>query len=337
VRLSVVCRGLAGLTTVVAALLSGLAADAGNPNCPPPVINGTTPKNWSCPTGTQSQVRGNPNCPPPVINGIVPKNWSCPTGTQAVTPRLPAQNPDRTLFGSERCVSLPAAKNRLLATMHDVAAIVFENYQRKPILIARIGNLQNAYLVALSGTEPLKIGQSTHLPQDVLTSINVQDEFSRNVVQAMLAYRDGAGVPQGARIILAGHSLGGMVAQNLAANIDFATNWPPQRVLTLGSPKTVNEPRGTAVRRFATIGDPVPYLSPAAYSGVRFEVGNQTWIANGLPSGNLNPIAPHMVYDTVDGLGDYDAFGEPLINASRGQSLVLDQGSLENCIVQPLN
>ena len=38
----------------------------GNPDCPPPVINGITPKNWSCKTGTQG-VQGNPYCPPPVI------------------------------------------------------------------------------------------------------------------------------------------------------------------------------------------------------------------------------------------------------------------------------
>ena len=57
----------------------------GNPDCPPPVINGITPKNWSCRTGTQG-VQGNPNCPPPVIiiNGIptTPRNWSCPGATQ---------------------------------------------------------------------------------------------------------------------------------------------------------------------------------------------------------------------------------------------------------------
>jgi hypothetical protein len=35
----------------------------------------------SNPTGTQG-IEGNPNCPPPVIGGITPKNWSCPTGTQ---------------------------------------------------------------------------------------------------------------------------------------------------------------------------------------------------------------------------------------------------------------
>ena len=36
--------------------------------------------NSSARTGTQTNVDGNPNCPPPVINGITPKNWSCKTG-----------------------------------------------------------------------------------------------------------------------------------------------------------------------------------------------------------------------------------------------------------------
>jgi hypothetical protein len=34
----------------------------------------------SAPTGTEVYNGGNPNCPPPVINGITPKNWSCKTG-----------------------------------------------------------------------------------------------------------------------------------------------------------------------------------------------------------------------------------------------------------------
>ncbi len=55
-----------------------------NPGCQPPVINGITPKNWSCRTGTQG-AQGDPNCSPPVeiINGqpVTPRNWSCPGGT----------------------------------------------------------------------------------------------------------------------------------------------------------------------------------------------------------------------------------------------------------------
>jgi hypothetical protein len=70
------------------AYISEATADQaqGNPDCPPPVINGITPSNWSCRTGTQG-VQDNPNCPPPVIilNGqpTTPRNWSCPVGTPA--------------------------------------------------------------------------------------------------------------------------------------------------------------------------------------------------------------------------------------------------------------
>lgn len=42
-------------------------------------FNARSGGNSSAPTGTQGVV-GNPNCPPPVINGITPKNWSCKTG-----------------------------------------------------------------------------------------------------------------------------------------------------------------------------------------------------------------------------------------------------------------
>lgn len=45
----------------------------------------------SRPTDTQSGTRGDPNrCPPPVVGGVVPKNWSCPTKPQVV-PRQPAR------------------------------------------------------------------------------------------------------------------------------------------------------------------------------------------------------------------------------------------------------
>ena len=83
----------------------------GNPDCPPPVVNGITPKNWSCKTGTQG-VQGNPNCPPPVIiiNGqpTTPRNWSCPGGTPAARntpngPRDPVHPGVPTVAGSTPC------------------------------------------------------------------------------------------------------------------------------------------------------------------------------------------------------------------------------------------
>lgn len=54
----------------------------------------------SRPTDTQG-VTGNPNCPPPKINGITPKNWSCATGTQS-TPGPTVQLPG---IGAKSCVT----------------------------------------------------------------------------------------------------------------------------------------------------------------------------------------------------------------------------------------
>ena len=82
--LVIACVAQVRLTPAAAQdVFNGGNQGGGNPNCPPPVINGITPKNWSCRTGPQYS-EGNPDCPPPVIliNGqpTTPKNWSCPGG-----------------------------------------------------------------------------------------------------------------------------------------------------------------------------------------------------------------------------------------------------------------
>ena len=47
----------------------------------------------SAQTGTQSGVTGNPDCPQPVLpGGIRPKNWSCPTGSQSPFSQESGQN-----------------------------------------------------------------------------------------------------------------------------------------------------------------------------------------------------------------------------------------------------
>lgn len=96
-------RTWAGLALVSLATLWLLPLDAnaqqrtGIGDCAPPRLpDGSTPRRWSCRTGTQG-TEGNPNCPPPYIPGVgYPKNWSCPTGRQSVTP-APAPFPSRSV------------------------------------------------------------------------------------------------------------------------------------------------------------------------------------------------------------------------------------------------
>jgi len=59
---------------------------------------------------------GNPNCPPPVLpGGIVPKNWSCKTGTQAVPG--PSTQPTNPPSGSPSTGNQPQAPLRSIAQM----------------------------------------------------------------------------------------------------------------------------------------------------------------------------------------------------------------------------
>jgi hypothetical protein len=293
------------------------------------------------PTGTQG-IEGNPNCPPPVINGITPRNWSCPTGTQRVTP--PGRQADRSRpFTVDRCTPRSDAAWQRVATVHDMAVMVFDNYApgRQPILIARISGLANprSYLVVLSGTQVLldRMQQTTGLGEDMMTSLNLRDAYSRSVIRALQAYRGGQGVPDYAHVYLVGHSLGGMVAQNLAASTDFNTRWNPRLVMTLGSPRTVDLPT-SLVRRFAAVGDPIPTLSPAAWGLGGFNFRAQTWVDNGVPAGGQgDPIAPHMHYPDSQDLFRYDALGRYQDDVARyGTALKLDPVGQEYCPAQVL-
>jgi pimeloyl-ACP methyl ester carboxylesterase len=152
----------------------------------------------------------------------------------------------------------------------------------------------------------------------------------------MGAYNSGRGVPQGASVYLVGHSLGGMVAQNLAASGDFTARWTVRRVVTLGSPRTVDLPTGI-VRRFAAIGDPIPQLSPAAWDLGGFNLSNQIWVDNAVPPNEAgNPIAPHLHYPDSRDLGSYDALGERTNVQQVRNIFVLDPASQEYCPSQVL-
>ena len=286
----------------------------------------------SRPTGTQG-VEGNPNCPPPVIGGITPRNWSCPTGTP---PRVPQAQATRPQAGG-RCIARTAAPYRSLRTQREVAQLIFDNYAagRHPIFIARITNMgnPNSYLVALSGTQVGldRLQQTTGLGEDILASANIRESFSRSVVRGLEAHGGGRGVPAGAQLVMVGHSLGGMVAQNLAASRDFTARWKPIAVVTMGSPRTVMLPAGL-VKRFAVAGDIVPTLSLATWGLGGFDASTQTWIEN-MPAGRWRDVyTAHMRYPTASDLLGYDALGVP----SGNTLLILDAVGQEYCPSQVL-
>ncbi len=147
-------------------------------------------------------------------------------------------------------------------------SVVFAGYRTEPILLAALCNWPGAWLVTMSGYQTAnvwwvcvwtsadcagKYGQTTGLQEIFATSLGMQDTYSFSLVQHMLAKH----VPFGSSVVLAGHSLGGMVAQSLPVNpaLGFSSRWRVLRVLTFGAP-IMNQtalPPG-AVRRFTARG-----------------------------------------------------------------------------------
>jgi len=74
-------------------------------------------------------------------------------------------------------------------------------------------------------------------------------------------------IPNGSNIIFAGHSVGGMTAENLLNNPSFARFYNPIELVTYGSPITQADNTSGSIRyvRFASPNDVVPLTTPATW------------------------------------------------------------------------
>ena len=114
-------------------------------------------------------------------------------------------------------------------------------------------------------------------------------------------------VPRGANVILAGHSLGGMVAQQVAANSSIKANYNVLNTVCFGSPLLSVGSREGVVRRLGDVSDVVPYLSGRLFT-------NPITAIFGLNRENGGyygrPITAHnQSYFRTDLWGKYDVTG----------------------------
>ncbi|WP_428770487.1 SUMF1/EgtB/PvdO family nonheme iron enzyme [Treponema sp. HNW] len=122
---------------------------------------------------------------------------------------------------------------------------------------------QDVYLVWLSGTESVD-GQDTNVTG---TDKNAAGDRSTNYLRSVLR-AVGTDVPKGSHLIFAGHSLGGMIAQQAAGYAFIKRNYTVRTVLTFGSPPVGSvRCEGKAVR-FADTSDIVPTFSYEHQNGL---------------------------------------------------------------------
>ena len=160
---------------------------------------------------------------------------------------------------------------------------------------------KTVYLVTLSGTE-IALNQSTEVVTDLLSGFNLESTYYRNVVKTIKN-----NVPRNANLILAGHSLGGMIAQQVAANSEIKSGYNVLNTVCFGSPLLSAGSREGTVRRLGDVSDPVPYLSGSLFN-------NTLWAIMGLNRENggygiLGIHAHNLSYARTDVWGSYDVTG----------------------------
>lgn len=163
------------------------------------------------------------------------------------------------------------------------------------------GRNKAVYLVALSGTE-LVYGQSTGVITDLLCGFELNSWYLNNVCNAILDT-----IPRNANLVLTGHSLGGMIAQQVSAQKSIKNNYNILNVVTFGSPLISASSREGTVQRLGDTSDVVPYLSGRLFT-------NTIWAIMGLnrETGGygLDFLSAHnKSYGRTDVWGKYDVLG----------------------------
>ncbi len=166
---------------------------------------------------------------------------------------------------------------------------------------------KEAYLVMLSGTELIS-GQATGIFTDLQVGFEADNEYTKSIVSAITEY-----VPENSNLIVSGHSLGGMVAQQISGNKTIKNNYNILNVITFGSPLINPIGREGTIKRLGDKADLVPYMSA---SGVVLPF----WQIAGLNREDgkySNPVKAHTdSYKRDDLWGAYDVLGFKNGNAS---------------------
>ena len=180
-----------------------------------------------------------------------------------------------TVLGGSSLMGLTAqaANNVTYSNAAQICNYVYKGYNGGaygPITITKgTYSGRSVYLVTLSGTESVS-NQSTGYLTDALAGFNLNNRYYSNVVSIITA-----NIPKNSDIILAGHSLGGMVAQQVASNSTIKSRYNVKNTVCFGSPLLAAGTREGDVKRLGDTSDVVPYLSGST-------INNTAWAIAGL-------------------------------------------------------
>ncbi|MDS0524837.1 GPI inositol-deacylase [Clostridium sp. SHJSY1] len=162
-------------------------------------------------------------------------------------------------------------------------------------------SFQTVYLIALSGTELEAKDQATDIWTDIKSGFELDSPYLQAVINAIVN-----NIPKNSNLIISGHSLGGMIAQQLSGNSKIKDNYNIKNVITLGSPLINPFGREGTVQRLGDIADFVPYLSATGTVLLPWQVFG----LNRENGGYSDPMEAHKKsYLRDDVWGKYDMLG----------------------------
>lgn len=163
------------------------------------------------------------------------------------------------------------------------------------------GKQCEVYLMAAHGLETNAFGQNVDM-ESVLKA--GRQQTSPYLKQYMAVIKQN--VPKGANLILTGHSLGGMVSQQAAANKTMQKNYNILHVVTWGSPLIAKGQIEGQLHRMCAAGDVVPLMSEYTFTDTDAQLNDRN-----REEADVIPVIQSHVdgYNDKNAWKDYDAIG----------------------------
>lgn len=209
-------------------------------------------------------------------------------------------------------------------TVHNMAVLSSicqfgKNNGRGPIGVAKclLNGKEEVTLLLLGGLE-FKKGQATRMLECTRSVFGLDNDYLKNLVDVFKRCdKDGNPIiPKDKPLIVAGISLGGMIAQQILQKDEIVNNYNIKSILCYGSPLNMSVDRkGVRVVRFSDEGDPVTTVSKpflrlrGVFKKTRDQRDAEELI---LVNGHYgNPIKSHAYsYVSNKDFDPYDFYGE---------------------------
>ena len=220
--------------------------------------------------------------------------------TQSALAAMPDAAPDTHYEG----VATSADTIEHIVDMHGGDADNGEIAIEEHMTVGEDGTTTRSWTVDIRGTQSFAIGQSG--PQDMTTNLQGVAGMASDQLDAIMEAMDAAGIPPEEAVEFAGHSQGGIMAAQLAADPAVRARYNVVSVVTAGSPTATVAPSDVPVLSYENSGDIVPGLDGNATRGdnvttVRFHDYEATaHPEDPVPSSHSAPLYVDEIRSTLD-------------------------------------